>query len=432
MNVLLLTIDALRWDVAQNMRWFGKWAREKAVWFKNHYAVAHCSDPNYLSLLSGLHPDSHGVVTQITQEDDKAGNPWPGYPKFANIPSWLKKFHGHRCGAYTATYPQFYWYGLDEVTPMGRLVKTKVGWKQVKAFMANKDNLANSQTWVLPAADGAGDQVLEPGGVGTLSWAPTIPTVSSAHKTSSEPWYFFVRTMDCHAPYRAGGYQQAVRVTDNLIKDLITHVEREYPDTLVVVCSDHGEALGEHGMNGHWSTLYQVLVRTPMYLSWPGCPAGVAVEELTQHQDLFATVVDLFGGYEPRIGAGFDGWPMTWAMRGVKTNDQLSFVGHGVFHEAYQQHRALLRWPWKYIVSAHIKEGPRFELYDLAEDPWEKNDLAAAMPDKLREMADALAGNSPAAKDFVQPDTADQWDIGIDEAEAEVIMGRLEALGYAG
>lgn len=385
MNILLLTIDALRWDVAQNMRWFGTWAREKAVWFKNHYAVAHCSDPNYLSLLSGLHPDSHGVVTQITKEDDRRRNVWDNYPAFASLPVWLKRTHGHRCGAYTATYPQFYWYGLDEVTPMGRLEKTKAGWPQAKKFMAG-----------------------------------------------GEPWYFFVRTMDCHAPYRAGGYPQAVRVTDNLMRDLVTHVEEEYPDTLIVVCSDHGEALGEHGMNGHWSTLYEVLVRTPMYLSWPSCPGGVAVEELTQHQDLFATVVDLFGSYEPHIGAGFDGWPMTWAMRGVKIHEQLTFVGHGVFHEAYQQHRALLRWPWKYIVSAHIKEGPKFELYDLAEDPWEENDLAAAMPDKLREMADALAGSNLAAKDFVRPDTAGEWDIGIDEAEAGVIMERLAVLGYAG
>jgi len=270
-NVLLLTIDALRWDAAQGMPWFRKWAREKAVWFKNHYAVAHCSDPNYLSLLSGLHPDSHAVVTQITREGDQQRNVWDNYPAFANLPSWLKKMHGHRCGAYTATFPQFYWYGLDEVTPMGRLEKTKAGWPQAKKFMA-----------------------------------------------AGEPWYFFTRTMDCHAPYRAGGYEQAVRVTDNLLRDLITHAEAEYPDTLIVVCSNHGEALGEHGMNGHWSTLYQVLVRTPMYLSWPGCPAGVAVAELTQHQDLFPTVVDLFGDYEPHMGASFDGWPMTWAMRGVK------------------------------------------------------------------------------------------------------------------
>jgi len=383
-NVLLLTVDALRWDAAQRMPWFGKWAREKAVWFKNHYAVAHCSDPNYLSLLSGLHPDSHGVMTQITREDDQQRNVWDNYPAFASLPAWLKKTHGHRCGAYTATFPQFYWYGLDEVTPMGRMEKTKAGWPQAKKFMA-------------------GD----------------------------EPWYFFTRTMDCHVPYRAGGYEQAVRVTDNLLRDLITHVEAEYPDTLIVVCSDHGEALGEHGMNGHWSTLYQVLVRTPMYLKWPGCPAGVAVEELTQHQDLFPTVVDLFGDYEPHIGVGFDGWPMTWAMRGMKIHEQLTFVGYGVFHEAYQQHRALLRFPRKYIVSAHIKDGPRFELYNLADDPWEKQDLAALQPGILQEMADTLADSSPAAKDFVRPDTVEQWDIGLTDEDADIIMERLAALGYA-
>jgi len=109
----------------------------------------------------------------------------------------------------------------------------------------------------------------------------------------------------------------------------------------------------------------------------------------------------------------------------------LTFVGYGVFHEAYQQHRALLRFPRKYIVSAHIKDGPRFELYNLADDPWEKQDLAALQPGILQEMADTLADSSPAAKDFVRPDTVEQWDIGLTDEDADIIMERLAALGYA-
>lgn len=385
MNVLLLTIDALRWDYLPQMEWFYPWAQENAVIFDNHYSVAHCSDPNYLTMLSGRVPDNHSVFTQVTKDDDQARNVWPGYPSFPSLAAWLKRRCGHRTGAYTATFPQFYWYALDEVTPMGRNVKTKPGWKQVKRFM----------------------------GMG-------------------EPWYFFIRTMDCHAPYRNGTYANAVRVTDRLVKDLVSHVLDRYPDTLVVFCSDHGEALGEHGMHGHWSTLYQALIHAPMVMYWPGCPGGLLASEFTQHQDIFPTVAHLMGGYDTSLAMDLDGWPMTLALQGETMREQMTFVGYGVFQEAYQQHRALIQWPWKYIVKAHIKDGPSFELYNLEADYWELNNKADKLPQKVQKMADALSKTSPMAEAFVRPDTVDQWDLGLTEDDALVIMDRLAALGYAG
>ena len=406
MNVLLLTIDALRRDrCLKVMHRFQHWAQEHAVFFANHYTVAHCSDPNYLSMLSGIHPDDHGVLTQIVQMKEEEA--WPGYPAFPSIAAWLKKFYGHRCGGWTATYPRFYYYGFDEVSPMGRDVKTLPGWVGLKDFTerAVKDGL---------------------------------------------PWYFFVRTMDCHGPYkhwdhkkaehRGGSYNKAVKWTDELVGDLLEYVMEEHPNTLIVFCSDHGELLGEHGMKEHFSTLYQELIHPPMYIYWPGCPGGLVCEEFTQHIDVFPTIVDLFGvGKEALVAilAGMDGLPMTWAMQGQRLRERMSFVGEGVYAEAYQQHRALIEWPWKYIATAHIADGPKFELFNLEEDPAEKRNLAAEMPERTQAMAEMVAASHWRATKFVRPDTAEQWEhqyrevLGLTKEEAVVVVDRLRALGYA-
>jgi len=396
MNVLLLTIDALRRDrCLRTMKRFQKWAREHAVFFANHYSVAHCSDPNYLSILSGIHPDEHGVLTQIMQVKEQES--WQGYPAFPSIALWLKKHFGHKCGGYTATYPRFYYYGFDEVTPMGRNVKTVPGWVQAKTFMESA-------------------------------------------KDEGRPWYFFIRTMDCHAPYKNGKYSRAVKFTDKVVMDLIGYIMAEHPHTLIVFCSDHGELLGEHGMREHFSTLYQELLRIPMYMYWPDCPGGLVVEEFTQHIDIAPTIIDLFDvgedGYAKSVGH-MNGQSMLMAMAGIQLRQQMTFVGEGVYAEAYQQHRALIQWPWKYIATAHISEGPKFELYNLEEDPKEQTNLAQEMPERLLKMSHTLATSHWRARKFVRPDTAEAWTrqyrdmMGITEEEGKVIVERLRALGYA-
>jgi len=377
---------------------FQKWAEQKAVFFNNHYTVAHCSDPNYLSILSGLHPFNHGIQGQIVQKHEAES--WPAYPAFASIAVWLKKFWGHKCGGYTATYPKFYYYGFDEVTPMGRNVKTQPGWIQARAFI-----------------DGA--------------------------KQEGNPWYFFVRTMDCHEPYKNRTYKKAVKFTDNIVADLIGYVERNHPDTLIVFTSDHGEMLGEHGVKQHFYTLYQPLLRVPMYLSWPGCPGGTVVEEFTQHIDIFPTVIDLFVGditkSEPlkKVLAGMDGYPMTWAITGYPLHDQMTFLAKGVGEEAYNFHWALIDWPWKYIGSAHARKGPKFELFNLEDDPGEESNLAKEMPGRLQKMAEGFATSHYKAAGFVRPDTAGDWHVryeeifGMTKAETEKMIEHLRGLGYA-
>ncbi|CAN5745925.1 hypothetical protein BH24ACT3_BH24ACT3_15100 [soil metagenome] len=68
-------------------------------------------------------------------------------------------------------------------------------------------------------------------------------------------------------------------------------------DTAVVVCTDHGHYLGEHGLWGKpGAPIYRTLGHTPLLVRWPGAGAGAgSVDALTTNVDLHATIADVFG-----------------------------------------------------------------------------------------------------------------------------------------
>jgi arylsulfatase A-like enzyme len=66
-------------------------------------------------------------------------------------------------------------------------------------------------------------------------------------------------------------------------------------NTLIVVSSDHGEALGEDGTNwGHWRS-YDEVMRVPFLIAGPGVPAGVRVESITENVDIVPTILSALG-----------------------------------------------------------------------------------------------------------------------------------------
>ena len=71
-------------------------------------------------------------------------------------------------------------------------------------------------------------------------------------------------------------------------------------DTLVVLVSDHGDQLGEHGMAGKMGNLYEASIRVPLVIRLPGAAhAGTDRQQLAEMVDLFPTVCDLLGVPHP-------------------------------------------------------------------------------------------------------------------------------------
>lgn len=71
------------------------------------------------------------------------------------------------------------------------------------------------------------------------------------------------------------------------------------PNTIVVVASDHGDLVGEHGLWGHMTSLYQTLIHVPLAIAGPGIPEGKVIGDPVSLMDVMPTLLDYAGIASP-------------------------------------------------------------------------------------------------------------------------------------
>lgn len=136
-------------------------------------------------------------------------------------------------------------------------------------------------------------------------------------------------------------------------------------DTLVVFTSDHGLALGSHGLLGK-QNLYEHSTRSPLILAGPGIPAGGRSAAFAYLFDLFPTLCDLAGLAIPTTVEGVSLTPALsdpdWSARG------------SVFTAYKSGQRAVRDARFKLIRYPQVD---RTQVFDLVADPHETRDLSA-------------------------------------------------------
>lgn len=212
-------------------------------------------------------------------------------------------------------------------------------------------------------------------------------------------------------------YRQEVRHWDELFGQLVAYLEERgiYDRALLVVTSDHGEEFADHGGFWHGTSLYQELLHVPLVIRFPGgAGAGVRVDEPVSLVDLLPTVLAQ-AGIEARQ-----------ELAGVALRPDAVVPGRVLFAEEDHQGcvlTAVRNGPWK-LVRANA-DNPRgiaaTELYNLAEDPREKNDLSAERPDERDRLLELLRAGPQAAVPAAEP-----RDVELDDATEE----QLRSLGY--
>ena len=180
-------------------------------------------------------------------------------------------------------------------------------------------------------------------------------------------------------------------------------------DTLVVFTADHGLALGSHGLLGKQS-LYEHSMRAPCIVSGPGVPQGAARDGLCYLLDLMPTVAAACGLERLPGVHGRSLWPLIEDDADVR--DQLLLIYS-------KTQRALRRGDHKLIRFPHID---RELLFDVATDPHERRDLAAAEPDVRADLFRRLQAAQRAVDDPL-PLTADE----LQPAEIDLTGKRWKA-----
>ena len=375
------------------------------------------TDPAHLSIFTGLHPRSHGVIKNGLELQDGS----------ANMAAWANS-RGYRVAAFVSR---------AHVTPRAL-------------------NLAGFDDESGPAGEqGARD--------GRLTLEDALDWLD---RYGREPFFLWVHFFDPHKPYRptrelsdkwvpselqlvdpkrsqgsdiytqdqvqanSARYDAEINYMDGLVGELVTHVRGlrvQQQQPLIIVAGDHGEAMAElqarygHAFN-HGKYLYPGITHVPLFFVWPGrVPPGRVIEGPVQLTDIAATVFDLVGdaGFEtqgeslvPLFDSQAPSKRLAFTQRRLLSEDRIEKLKlRGTRQYAVQDHRYML------IVSQ--PEGHK-ELLDLQGNRASLNDVSAQRPevrDRLEQALNEWLARVPAAE-------RESSEIPEEKVEA------LRALGY--
>jgi arylsulfatase A-like enzyme len=178
-------------------------------------------------------------------------------------------------------------------------------------------------------------------------------------------------------------YAAEVTMTDRWLGVLIErlHALGLAGETIVVLVSDHGYLLGDHGWTGKIaSMLHPALMHVPFVLVDPRRRrAGQTADWFAQTHDIGPTLLDMTGVRRPKPMTGASLAPL---LRGERPRERrpMAYGGYANWHYARTD-----RWAY---VAANTGRGRR--LYDTGRDPAERDNIAHRHPDLIDELEERV------------------------------------------
>jgi arylsulfatase A-like enzyme/Flp pilus assembly protein TadD len=407
-NVLLVTIDTLR---ADHVGAYGsalgltptldRFASE-GLRFDVAHAHVPMTLPSHTTIMTGLYPVANGVHDNGSFRFDGAKPTLAGELARA----------GYRTGAFIGAFVLDARFGLN--------AGFDVYDDRVQGASANLDIVQRTAEAVLaPAYDWIAGRNRQSAGGNQQS---AISNQQSA--ISNQPWFAWVHIYDPHEPYTppepfAGRYAQdpysgEIAYADASLGAFFDRLRSVHAldRTLVVLTSDHGEALGDHGERTHGLFAYESTLRVPLVVWAPGAIAPAVASAPARLVDIAPTILDLVGA----PAATFDGRSLR-----LLTGSQPPADEPGSYFEALNANLTRNWAPLKGMVRGRLKlvDLPIPELYDLSADPGESRNLYAAQRERARDLESRLDRVSTGARAAPTPAPLDG------DAEA-----RLRSLGY--
>lgn len=227
--------------------------------------------------------------------------------------------------------------------------------------------------------------VLRYGDSHTTSTAQNLTTLACAalDKTST-PFFLWIHYFDPHFQYLkhpafdfgdtpSDLFDSELAYTDRAIGDLLTMVARKgfFQNTVIFVLADHGEEFEEHNRAGHESS-YEEVVAIPIIVFTPDQIGALRTERFVEQVDIAPTVLDMLSIKRPSEFIGVN-------MFDATSRKTASFVTRPAFWET-PDFQVVITDPYKLIITTD-KETITRELYNLQEDPMERQNLLATHGD---------------------------------------------------
>ncbi|MGO9273378.1 MAG: sulfatase-like hydrolase/transferase [Terriglobia bacterium] len=406
-SVLLITLDTVR---ADHLACYGysriqtpnidRLAAE-GVRFTNAYTQVPITLPSHAVILTGTYPMYNGV-----RDFTSTGLP-------SNIPTLAEvlRRNGYHTTAFVSSFVLNSMWGLD------------------RGFEVYDDDMGPEvgHSEQLFLVQRRGDRT-----VGRmLSWL---------NGNGGSPFFVWLHLYDAHSPYRSPEpyrsrysdrpYDGAIAFDDAQVGQVLARLREtgRYDNTLIVLTSDHGESLAQHGEAEHGFFIYNATLRVPLVVKLPGQSITARVFSQPVSTIDIASAVASVCRLTPAESSGFQGRSflagLTGSAPGPTGKPEASPPSEAAYAESYYSRdsfgwhelRAVVTTDYEYI------EAPRPELYDLHVDPGERSNIIAAHSAIASSLHNRLA-------EFVKQFTARDRPTSAKPADPETVE-KLRSLGY--
>lgn len=386
-NIVLIVIDSFRPD---HLSMFGykketdanlKRIAKEGVLFRNQFSVANGTAPAATTILSGLHPNTHGVIHQFPYTKPEE------YESAARIAFWLPSFLKEK-GYETMA---FDW--LEE-------------WF-TKGFDYYKESEEETDMLFVPTK---------------TTFDTAIPKIKKAKK----PFFAFFHLWDTHfpfpnTPYKSSGiddstkilasiksekqreyvkqrmekaklftvqdvvdkYDKTVKIIDHEVGRLFDFLKQEklLDDTVLVILGDHGDMISEHGIYFANCGMFDEAIKAPMIIRMPGIKAG-ETNEMVQNTDIVPTILEFMGEKKQLDGKSL--LPLMKKGNGVRSEVILVDAFANNVRVIRTKERKLIVAKDSFCNMCKASHHTAHEEYDLINDPGETRNVFSNKSELLK------------------------------------------------
>ena len=381
---------------------------KRSLAFKRGYVAAPICRPSLASMVTGLFPHQHGITgNDAFKYDDRANRDIPFRKAFHEKPSFIKElvklgYLAHQSGKWwEGSYEDGgFTHGMTHGDPKrgGRHgdIGLKIGREGLKPITDFVDHAQNEKKPFL------------------LWYAPFLP-----HTPHNPPERLLKKYRKEGRPMDQAKYYAMCEWFDETCGELLGYLDNKglRENTLVVFTCDNGWSTASSNRGDPHQKLwrsyaqrtkgspYEGGIRNPILLSWPGKVKVEDSPDLAHAVDLFPTIVSAAGGTPPEELPGID-------LFDAKSRAKRKAV-YGVVHATHNmtigdpndtlQYVWCIEGKWKLIKRFHGTDVSQykalhqwdqepFHLYDLDNDPHEKNDLVKKFPKIVSRMDQMMDG----------------------------------------